>query len=219
MHRRQVLLGTSALLAGVAGCSANERASPTGTETSTDSTSSTRQSPGSTTEPPQQTAEPEIRTLPQRAPSEEIDCSDEDIDPVEAADGESYPEQADGFELTASTETITIGDEITFSLRNVSDKEQTIGVIYKYNIQRREDGEWGPIYYTRYLDVIDDVVRIAPGGGYDWPFTFTREGLERNNGIDGARYYVCEPLTPGVYRFSYWGVDVTLSTRFTVEQS
>jgi hypothetical protein len=138
---------------------------------------------------------------------------------VKIADSDSYPEQADGFELMASTDTVTIGDEITFSLRNISNEERAIGVIYKYNIQRREDGEWSPVFDTPDPAWIDGIESIAPGGGYDWPVTFDREGLERNNGgSDGASYYVCEPLTPGVYRFSYWGVDETLATRFTVEQ-
>jgi len=53
------------------------------------------------------------------------------------------PERADGFERTASKDTVAIGDETTFSLRNVGDERQSVGAIYSYDLHR-EDSDWRP---------------------------------------------------------------------------
>ena len=131
---------------------------------------------------------------------------------------DSYPERAAGLELTASTNSVTTGDEVTFSLRNVSSEEQSVGAIYKYNIQRRENDEWKPVYYTAASGWIDILNVIAPGTGFDWPFTFDRQELEREN-PGNAEHHVCSPLEPGTYRFAYWGLgnNDALATTFTVE--
>jgi len=170
-----------------------------------------------TTDPQQTTVEPEIGTLSRRPPDADTDCGDDAMEAIDLLTGESYPERAGGFELTATTETVTLGDEITFSLRNVGTERESVGTIYKYTFQRRESGDWMPVYHTPDSGWIDGVNAIRPGGGYDWPFTFDRDGLEREN-PGNADHYVCSPLEPGTYRFLYWGVgEAAIATRFTVE--
>jgi hypothetical protein len=200
MKRRRVLLHASVAISLTAGClSSSEPVNET------------------TTEPQQATPEPEVDTLGQRPPDDEFDCSDEAMEPIDFLTDESYPETADGFELTASSDTISMGDEITFSLRNVGTQRSSVGTIYKYLFQHRENEEWQPVYSTPNSGWIDSVEAIRPGGGYDWPFTFTQDGLERAN-PGNAHHYVCVPLEPGTYRFVYWGVgEEAVATRFTIE--
>jgi hypothetical protein len=200
MKRRKVLLHATVAVSLTAGCL---------------STSETTRE--TTTGPQQTTVEAEIKTLSQQLPDSGVDCSDEAMEPIDFLTRESYPKRADDFELTATTETITIGDEITFSLRNVGTERNSVGTIYKYTFQRREGDEWVPVYYTPNSGWIDDVNAVRSGGGYDWAFTFNQEGLEREN-PGNADHYVCTPLEPGTYRFLYWGVgEEAIATRFTVE--
>lgn len=200
MKRRAVLLHATAAASLTAGC-----LSTSGTSGET------------TTGPQPTTVEPDIRTLSRRPPDADTDCGDDAMEPLDFLPQESCPERADGFELTATTERVTLGDEITFSLRNVGSERRSVGAIYKYAFQRREGSDWVPVYHTPNSGWIDGVNAIRPGGGYDWPFTFDRAGLERAN-PGSADHYVCTPLEPGTYRFLYWGVgEEAIATRFTVE--
>lgn len=202
MKRRHVLLQGTVAVSLTAGC-----------------LSSSGKTDETTTEPPETTAEPTIETLAQRPPDGGVDCSDEAMEPIDFLARESYPEEAEGFELTSSSDTISMGDEITFSLRNVGTERSSIGTIYKYTFQRLENDEWQSIYYTPNSGWIDRVEAIRPGGGYDWPFTFNQNGLERAN-PGNADHYVCASLEPGTYRFVYWGIgEEAIATKFTVEST
>jgi len=64
-------------------------------------------------------ADPRVRTHRWAPPDDSLSCADEAVEPMEAVTDEQFPEQSDALELTASTDTVVIGDEITFSLRNV----------------------------------------------------------------------------------------------------
>lgn len=204
MKRRRILHAVGVGVSLTAGCLGFESPS---TQQSTGTTSSAQQ----TTEP-----DPEIRTLSREQPEEDVDCGDEDLQVVGSRTDESYPQRVDALELTASKSTVTIGNEITFSLRNVSDETQSVGAIYKYYFQRRDGDEWAPVYYAQGPGWIDQINAIAPGGGFDWPFTFDREGLEREN-PGNSTHYVCSPINPGTYRFVFWGVDGGLATTVTAE--
>lgn len=190
MRRRQALALITGGFSVVAGCSSNSE-SNSGAQT---------------------------RELSTTSPADPIDC-DANPYPVTRADDNSYPEQINGFELTASKDTVSIGEAITFTLTNVGDERRGIGQKYKYNILRR-DTEWKPIFYTQDQPVWTDLgINVRPGGEFRWPFTVDRKGLERQNGGNPS-YHICFPLQPGEYRFAFFGVaGRTVATTFTVENS
>src|SRR6056297_3048217 len=165
MRRRQALAVVTGSLSLVAGCSAESTTERTPIPSKTD-----------TATPP----ESQIRELPMTPPTDPIDC-DDDPHPVSVADGDSYPERANGFELTASKDVVTVGETITFTLTNVGDDPRAAGEQYKYNILRQDD-EWEPVYVTQSRAGWTDLgIRVYPGGGFRWSFTATSEGLERRN--------------------------------------
>lgn len=224
MKRRRVLLQVAGVVSLTAGCLTNSDllSETTSTSTTEPSTTTSTQATTESTTPTatRTTVEPKIETLPRKPPENDVDCGDEGLFTVSGWERDSYPEQAEGFELEASTGTVTIGEEITFSLMNISSNERSIGEIYKYNIQRRKNEQWKPIFHTPEPLWTDVAIRVAPGGGYEWPFTFDQEGLERQHGPTNAPYHICSPLEPGTYRFIFWGLgnDDSLATRFTVEE-
>ncbi|NLV11824.1 hypothetical protein [Haloarcula argentinensis] len=116
MRRRQALALVTGSLSFVAGCSS---------ESTPDSAPTTSKTSTTTIQ------EPQMRELPMTAPSDRINC-DADANPVSIADDDSYPERANGFELTASKDVVTIGEKITFALTNVGGAQQSTGEKFKY---------------------------------------------------------------------------------------
>jgi len=162
-------------------------------------------------------ADPRVRTHRWAPPDDSLSCADEAVEPMEAVTDEQFPEQSDALELTASTDTVVIGDEITFSLRNVGTEVTSLGSIHTYAFQRRDGDGWAPIYHTFGSEWYSAWIGFWPGGGYDWSFTFDRNGLERRNSTNPS-YLVCSPLEPGTYRFVHWGSSrPALATEFTAE--
>lgn len=212
MKRRQFLSVTAGITALTAGCRSESDSvtgstpSATDTETQTDKTE------------PLTTTEPELLELPATPPDETIDCGAAPH-PVTVANSTSLPEQSNGFRLEASKETVTVDDEISFTLINDTDQPGAIGEMYKYNILRQGDG-WEPVFYTpRQPAYTDLAIEVVPDGGYRWPFTVNQRGMERRNGHNAA-YHVCSPIEPGVYRFVFFGLgDTPVGAKFTVESS
>jgi hypothetical protein len=224
VKRRQVLAGAAGLLSLTAGCQtgSSPESAPTSTGTTATSTTTSGTSATETTRATRTTVEPTVDTLAETPPEVEADCGD-DLPPVEFADGESYPSAADGVELTVSDDTVAIGDDVTFALKHIGERELELGQKYQYNILRASDGgDWEPVYRIAELTTWTALgIRVAPGGGYEWPFTFTRDGLERKNGKANPPYVVCSPLEPGTYRFAFFGMvdDETLAVEFEVTES
>lgn len=221
MNRRQVLqrLSVAGIASLTAGCVADEGPTTeptTSTQTTSEPTTSTR----TTIDPSRTNAVHDVEEVPAQPPQTDAECGDDAVEDVRRPKAHSLPEQVSGLELTASKDSVAIGDEITFSLRNVSDETAEIGTIYKYNIWRLGNDRWMPVFQTPYKAWYDIGLLLAPGAGYDWPFTFDREGLEREHEPPKVSYLVCAPLEPGTYRFVFWGaIDDSLATRFTVEPS
>lgn len=203
MNRRRYLrhATATAVAALSAGCSADDD-SPSESEGEPDVTSP---------------AEPRVRTHRWATPPASLTCDDEGVEPLEAVTEESFPEQADDLELTASTDTVVIGEEITFSLRNVGTGVANLDSIHKYAFQRRDGDGWAPVYHSPGSEWGSSWIGFWPGGGYDWSFRFDRDGLERQNG-DSPSYVVCSSLEPCTYRFVHWGSrSPALATEFTAE--
>ena len=156
-----------------------------------------------------------METLPREPPDAAGDCGSDELSGVDGPDG-TTPSQSNGFELAASKDTVIVGEESTFTLTNVGDERTGIGEIYKYGIQRRNGDEWTGIYHTPGSLWTDLAILVPPGGGYEWQFTFDRNGLERQNGHNPT-YYVCSSIESGTYRFAFWGLEETVTVEFTVE--
>lgn len=127
----------------------------------------------------------------------------------------------DGFELRLVETPGAVGDRLVVELRNATGAEATTGNRYKYVVQRRAADSWEPV---QRVDAdgswTDDLAGPhPPGEGFRWEFTFSKEGLSREHD-DNADYRVCEALSPGTYRFVYWGLAgdaAVASAPFTVE--
>lgn len=219
MRRRHLLATAAGALSLAAGCRSDPESSPdtttpSGTTEPTETTVTATTSTETTT-----IAEPRMRELPTTPPDGTIDC-DASPYPIRAGIAGPYPERAGGFELTASTNAVAIGDRITFTLTNVGDDTRVIGEKYKYNILRRGTDEWEPVFYTPEQAVYTDLgIRVRPGGGFRWPFVVDQDGLERKNGEANMPYHVCSPLEPGEYRFAFFGLgDDAVATEFSVQE-
>lgn len=133
----------------------------------------------------------------------------------------------DGFELSVDTDSVSLGNQFTAHLRNVTDEERLSGNKLKYDIQRRTEEDWRTIF-QRYSSsyFTDEAIAHEPGGGVTWNLTASRSGLALE---DDPFHYVCKPLASGDYRFVYWGLtperekendyetDYALGARFVIE--
>lgn len=130
-----------------------------------------------------------------------------------------------GFDLTANQETIALGDTLTVSLRNVTNTTQITGNRRKYDVQYRGSNGWHTIFGTKDNAAWDAIgIEHEPNQGFTWQFPVTRVGLSSIT----DQYGVCTPITPGTYRFVYWGItteqeenedyetDYAIATSFTV---
>lgn len=220
MKRRRVLrnISITAALSAISGCLGGLTRDAKTTPTDSTETTTAAQS---ITSPATRGLEG-VEEFPKEPPKTDAECGDETLEYVQRPSGPRV-QQHSGLKLAASAEMIPIGDEITFSLRNVSDDPVEVGNIHKYNIRRQTDEGWEPIFQTPEKAWLDDIETLLPDAGYDWPFTFTQQGLERNHPPAGVSYHVCSPLEPGTYSFAFWGAtsddvpEELLGTTFTVK--
>lgn len=135
-----------------------------------------------------------------------------------------------GFTLRITEDTVTKGEPIHVTLENATDSDQASGVKDKYDIQRQAGDNWHSIFWgddanSQHEGWHDVGITHPPGEGFTWELPVTRNGLGRE--IDeGVGYLaVCNPLSPGMYRFVFWGLnsdqqqqneDVGLGARFRV---
>lgn len=118
-------------------------------------------------------------------------------------------EPVDGLVVESEPDTITTGETITFTLRNVSDGVRNVGPASQYAFQGETttEGEtvWQDIFYeedNRLHRAI--LLKSGPGEVYTWTFRLTADGQME---LDGRSLpgYLCPPLSAGRYRFVYWG--------------
>lgn len=205
--RRDVLrLSLAAASIVGAGCtSSNTTGTPPPTASETDSP---RETPTPTESPPPAPGETPIGSG-QAGPAPS--CGDYDpIDPGWVVAGRG---PLGGFDLTLNRRELDIGDTLTPTLTNVTDREQSTGNRKKYDIQYRGADGWHSIFGTDgIVPWTDEGVGHQPGTGFTWELTFTQDGL--TEAVDhGPAYYVCSPLEPGTYRFVFWGITTDRERR------
>ena len=123
-----------------------------------------------------------------------------------------------GFELTASSERLSVGDCVRFRLVNRSGETKLTGNDEKIDVHRRTERGWRSVLFSRQRTFTDEGVSHEPGAGFDWHLRFARGGVVA--GSERAR--LCGSLAPGRYRFVYWGVSGedfdALGVRFDVRE-
>lgn len=136
MKRRQVLrnLSVAAAVPVLSGCLDDPTSGANTTSTASTGTTTATQSP--TRQPPRGLEG--VKESPRNPPETDVECGGEALEYVKPKSG-PHVQGDSGLELTASEETIAIGDEITFSLRNVSGEPVKVGNIHKDNIKRQTD--------------------------------------------------------------------------------
>lgn len=120
-------------------------------------------------------------------------------------------EPVDGLVVESEPDTITTGETITFTLRNLSDDLRNVGPASQYAFQGETptEGEtaWRDILYEEDYRPHSAILRkCGPGEVDTWTF---RQTADAQLELDGRSLpgYLCPPLSAGRYRFVYLGLD------------
>jgi len=141
-----------------------------------------------------------------------------------------------GFDLTANEDSVEQGESLVVVLENVTDTTRQSGNSSKYDVHRRMEDGWVSVFQpSRANDetpaFYSDAVSHAPGEGFRWDLTLTRDGLGHEIEHGTGYLVVCSPIAPGTYRFVYWGVgsneenqddpaeEYALGVQFTVTET
>ena len=204
MDRRRFMLGVTGSVLALAGCQ-------TPRETSVQTETTTGGAPASRTD-------------------SRANC-DETVTRYEIAPDTVHYESFGPFEISANEEEIARVDSLEIELRNRSDSTERTGNKSKFDIERERDDGWRSIFWHGSGPIPsfhDDEVTHAPHTGFTWTVTLTRTGLSHAVTHGTGRRRVCHPLSPGGYRFIYWGIsnpddteasELGLAVRFTVTDS
>lgn len=152
-----------------------------------------------------------IRPEGEPEPVDPLECDDEEFERLSQGfdeDGLRMGDLEEGevrFSLRVGEMEHARGETAHVELTNVSEEEVATGTREKFNLQVLTSDGWqdvrgstdGPVPYT------DDGVVHYPGGGFEWNFALTDDGVADLGGHD---LRVCPVLPAGRYRFAYWGL-------------
>lgn len=133
---------------------------------------------------------------------------------LEASSGDPSP--TEGFTLKVEPREVQLGEKITVILQNTSGEQQGLTANRShFNIEYRTTKGWESIYW-----VPDSIAWTVEGyyhepcGGFAWEFAMTQSGLMA---VGHPHYHVCDPPSPGSYRFVFWGLpDDAIHREFAV---
>ncbi|WP_232686610.1 hypothetical protein [Halobacterium zhouii] len=109
-----------------------------------------------------------------------------------------------GFSMTASPETVAKGEEITIRMENATESDQITGNRHKFTIHEQADSGWQSVYATtEHMGWPDIAFEHEPREGFTWTVTASKPGFSSAPNNLNA----CATVTPGTYRFVYWGVS------------
>lgn len=163
-----------------------------------------------------------IRPEGEAEPVEPLECDDEEFERLPQGfdeDGLRTGDLEDGevrFSMRIRQMEYARGETVQIELTNVSEREVTTGNSETFNLQVLTEDGWqdvrgsedGPVPYT------DEGVVHYPGGGFDWNFDLTDNGVA-DVGAQDLR--VCPVLPAGRYRFAYWGLTDAETDALAVE--
>ncbi|WP_181685866.1 immunoglobulin-like domain-containing protein [Halorhabdus salina] len=112
------------------------------------------------------------------------------------------PQQDANFTIEANRTTLTRGDSLEITLRNVDDESHGTGTERMFVLQRYVDGEWQTVLGAQEgrTGWNATLVTHEPGSGYTWTVRLT------DNGFSEWGYEPCTSMPPGEYRFVYHGL-------------
>lgn len=225
MRRRRFLysvVGGAGLTAGCIAGDSGDQSSPAATGRTTTATETAR---GPTAVDTTTTDMMKMTNSDQNEGGEPCDGS---LDRVDFSIDEVRYESLGGFKLTTDKTTVSMGNTITIRLKNTSESRKTTGNKQKYDVQRQTDDGWRSIYFTSGpIMYTSEGIMHPPDAGFTWEFALSQEEPQHAN---QSNYSVCEDLSPGDYRFVYWGVippqeeasdfedEYAISVRFTVTE-
>lgn len=213
--RRDILRLSGAGIALLTGCASDQQAS------NRSSTSSPPSETTSTTRPPTsltstQTPEPTDSPTPEEVPVTTPPACDGSLTRLDRPSESVSYGQVNGFELTASADTVARGEDIGFTLMWVEStgEDPTTGNDEMFTIDQKAENGWQSIYRIRdppnagWTSLAHPAPsnESPPVSWFEWSFTATQDGLAHSTQFN-VPYAVCEPLTTGTYRFVYWGLD------------
>ena len=115
--------------------------------------------------------------------------------------------ERDGFSIEAASDSVAVGDSLAFKLRNESSEERTIASSGVYDIQREADGNWKSVYKHKTPLLLERIGQIVePDGRIVWNLTMTKIGITHLLNKESGLLACCSSLSPGSYRFIYWGL-------------
>ncbi|AUX08969.1 hypothetical protein AArcSl_1338 [Halalkaliarchaeum desulfuricum] len=194
MNRRMVLAASGAVLAGGAGCLEDE-------------------DPDQDPDPAENDAYVRPDDDPETVPPELV-CDDDEferrsgwIDEDDLQWGDLTDEDGEVvFELRTDSLEVSRGEDVTFTLRNVSGAQQETGNIHKANFDVYTEAGWqDPRGWPDGVPkpITDELWTWSPGESHEVTFEMTEQGV-----VDGAYHahhddlVTCPDLPPGRYRFA-----------------
>lgn len=158
-------------------------------------------------------------------PIHPLECEDEAFERHRQWVDENYvhlgdydPDDDIVFALRVNQRSFERGDQVEIRMTNVSASGVGTGNRSKYNLQVYTEDGWqdvrgyadGPISYT------DEAIVHPPGGGFEWSFELTDDGIEE---VAWADLEVCPGVSAGRYRFVFFGLigDDGLAVEFDLE--
>lgn len=149
--------------------------------------------------------------------SENGGCAD--ADRFQSNDSAVAYGEYNGFKLTASGSELSPGDTVTLHLTNASSEERQTGTDDWFDLQRKHGDGYRSVYFVAEEPAFsDEAVPHEPGEGFEWRFELTQDGLTTET--EFVTFRACNEVTPGEYRFLYWGFSGTeesVAVRFRVE--
>jgi hypothetical protein len=142
-------------------------------------------------------------TPAETTPTERItDCTG-DLQRLDAnVTTDSLPQQDANFTIEANRTTLTRGDSLEVTLRNVDDERHGTGTERMFVLQRHVDGEWQTVLGAQEGQTGWNATLVIhdPGEGYTWNVPLGDDGFSEWG------YEPCGSLSPGEYRFVYHGL-------------
>lgn len=121
----------------------------------------------------------------------------------------TYDEPIAGFAFVMRDSRIGLGDSLLARLKNVSDRPRETAGRGAFDVQYRSPDGWHTVFGLagRSAPADETTVPRRPGQTFDWQFRFSTDGLAGLAREAETPYGLCGPVTPGIYRFVYYGLD------------
>lgn len=112
-----------------------------------------------------------------------------------------------GCSLAAAEDSVPVGGTLAFRVVNESGEKRTVAPNGVFDVQKRTGGDWQSVYRYDPPLLIEKIGRVVEAGGsITWNLRMTKAGLTHYLNMEDELLTCCSSLTPGRYRFVYWGL-------------